>query len=137
MTPLAPHLTAFFQERLTLERQASINTCDSYAYAFKLLLNFASKRLKVAPSRLAFEQLDAPLVVAFLNDLGRANARMRPVRAMCVLQRSGHSCGSWNTAHRLLLNKSSVSLLFPNEENRYAPSAAPQYGRDPGASRCA
>ena len=76
MTPLAPHLTAFFQERLTLERQASINTCDSYAYAFKLLLNFASKRLKVAPSRLAFEQLDAPLVVAFLNDLEskRSNA---------------------------------------------------------------
>jgi len=76
MTPLAPHLTAFFQERLTLERQASINTCDSYAYAFKLLLNFASKRLKLAPSRLAFEQLDAPLVVAFLNDLEskRSNA---------------------------------------------------------------
>jgi site-specific recombinase XerD len=76
MTPLAPHLTAFFQERLTLERQVSINTCDSYAYAFKLLLNFASKRLKVAPSRLGFEQLDAPLVVAFLNDLEkkRSNA---------------------------------------------------------------
>lgn len=76
MTPLAPHLTAFFQERLTLERQASINTCDSYAYAFKLLLNFASKRSKVSPSRLAFEQLDAPLVVAFLNDLEskRSNA---------------------------------------------------------------
>src|SRR5437868_5217644 len=76
MTPLAPHLTAFFQERLTLERQASINTCDSYAYAFKLLLNFASKRFKVAPSRLGFEQLDAPLVVAFLSDLEskRSNA---------------------------------------------------------------
>jgi len=76
MTPLAPHLTAFFQERLTLERQASVNTCDSYAYAFKLLLNFASNRLKVAPSHLGFEQIDAPLVVAFLNDLEsqRSNA---------------------------------------------------------------
>ena len=50
MTALAPHVTAFFQERLTLERRASVNTCDSYAYAFKLLLNYASKRLKVAPS---------------------------------------------------------------------------------------
>jgi len=76
MTALAPHLTAFFQERLTLERRVSINTCDSYAYAFKLLLNFASKRLKVTPSRIEFEQLDAPLVVAFLNDLEskRSNA---------------------------------------------------------------
>ena len=76
MTSLAPHLTAFFQERLTLERGASVNTSDSYAYAFKLLLNFASKRLKVAPSRLGVEQIDAPLVVAFLNDLEskRSNA---------------------------------------------------------------
>jgi integrase/recombinase XerD len=76
MTPLAPHLTAFFQERLTLERQASANTCDSYAYAFKLLLDFVGKRLNVAPSRLQFEQIDAPLVVGFLNDLEnkRSNA---------------------------------------------------------------
>ena len=76
MTPLDPHVTAFFQERLTLERQASVNTCDSYAYAFKLLLNCASKRLKGTPSRLGFEQIDAPLVVAFLNDLEskRSNA---------------------------------------------------------------
>lgn len=76
MTPLAPHLTAFFQERLALERQASANTCDSYAYGFKLLLDYAGKHLKVAPSRLQFEQIDAPLVVGFLNDLEskRSNA---------------------------------------------------------------
>lgn len=76
MTTLAPHLSAFFQQRLILERQASANTCDSYAYAFKLLLNYASKHLKVAPSRLALEQIDAQLVTGFLNDLevSRANA---------------------------------------------------------------
>ena len=76
MTTLAPHLSAFFQERLILERQASANTCDSYAYAFKLLLNYASKHLKVAPSRLALEQINAQLVTGFLNDLevSRANA---------------------------------------------------------------
>ena len=69
-------LWLFFQERLVLERQASVNTCDSYAYAFKLLLNYASKRLKVSPSRLALEQIDARLVTGFLNDLeaSRANA---------------------------------------------------------------
>lgn len=76
MTPLAPHLTAFFQQRLTLERRVSANTCDSYAYAFKLLLKHAGKRFKVAPSRLQFEQIDASLVVGFLNDLEseRSNA---------------------------------------------------------------
>ena len=46
MTALAPHVTAFFQERLPLERAASVNTCDSYAYAFKLLLDYASKKLR-------------------------------------------------------------------------------------------
>lgn len=74
MTALAPHLTAFFQERLPIELHASVNTSDSYAYAFKLLLYYASKRLKVIPSRLELEQIDAPLVVAFLNDLQATRA---------------------------------------------------------------
>ena len=69
MTPIAPHITAFFEQRLPIERRASENTCNSYAYAFQLFLTFASNRLKVAPSQLALEQIDAPLVVDFLNDL--------------------------------------------------------------------
>ncbi|PYR21356.1 MAG: integrase, partial [Acidobacteria bacterium] len=74
MTALAPHLTAFFQERLPVERRASSHTSDSYAYAFKLLLQHASERLKVAPSHLQLEQLDAPLIVSFLNHLETARA---------------------------------------------------------------
>jgi len=69
MTALAPHLSAFFEQRLTLECGASVNTRDSYAYAFKLLLEYTSKRLKVTPSRLEVEQIDAPMVADFLNDL--------------------------------------------------------------------
>ena len=76
MTPVAPHVTAFFQQRLPVERGASSHTSDSYAYAFKLLLGYASERLKVPPSQLALEQIDAPLVVSFLNYLetARGNA---------------------------------------------------------------
>lgn len=74
MTPLAPHLTAFFQQRLPLERRASSHTSDSYAYAFKLLLEYASDWLHVPPSALHLEQIDAPLVVAFLNHLETARA---------------------------------------------------------------
>lgn len=87
MTAIAPHITAFFQERLTLERRASAHTCDSYAYAFRLLLSYASKRLKVAPSRLELEQIDAPFVVGFLNDLetARSNrASSRNVRLAAI-----------------------------------------------------
>ena len=68
-TPIAPHLAAFFEQRLPIDRRASENTRDSYAYAFQLLLTFASKRLQVAPSQLALEQIDASLMLDFLNDL--------------------------------------------------------------------
>jgi integrase/recombinase XerD len=69
MTPIAPHLEAFLRERLPVERGASVNTCDSYAYAFQLLLRYASECLKVRPSELQLEQLDAPLVLNFLKHL--------------------------------------------------------------------
>jgi integrase/recombinase XerD len=74
MTAIAPHLTAFFQQRLPVERNVSAHTTDSYAYAFKLLLEYASKRYQVRPSQLDIEQLDAPLVVSFLNHLETTRA---------------------------------------------------------------
>ncbi len=69
MTPIAPHITAFLRERLPLERGASQNTCNSYAYAFQLLFKFAAGRFKVTPSALCLEQINAELVLAFLRDL--------------------------------------------------------------------
>lgn len=74
MTPIAPHVTAFFQQRLPIERGVSCHTSDSYAYAFKLLLQYASGRLKVPPSELLLEQIDAPLVLSFLSHLETARA---------------------------------------------------------------
>ncbi len=72
MTPIAPHITAFLQQRLPVERRASDHTCDSYAYAFKLLFEYASARLKVRPSQLHLEQFDAPLITDFLRHLETA-----------------------------------------------------------------
>ncbi len=69
MILIAPHITAFLQQRLPVERHASGNTCDSYAYAFKLLFEYASHHLKTAPSDLYMEQLDAALIMKFLNHL--------------------------------------------------------------------
>ena len=87
MTPLAPHLTAFLRERLPRERRASPHTCDAYAYAFQLLLTFAAKRLVTQPSALTLEQLDVPLVLAFLDDLESArgnSARTRNARLAAI-----------------------------------------------------
>lgn len=69
MTPIAHHITSFLQRYLPDERGAGVNTCESYAYAFKLLFEYASDCLKVTPSELHLEQLDAPMIVNFLNYL--------------------------------------------------------------------
>jgi site-specific recombinase XerC len=87
MTPIAPHITAYLQQRLPQERQASRHTVDTYCYAFKLLFEFASQRLGVAPSDLMVEQLDAPLLLDFLEHLQthRGNSgRTRNARLVAI-----------------------------------------------------
>ena len=69
MTPLAKHVSAFLHERLPVERRASEYTCDTYALALRLLFEFAANKLKVTPSELSLEQIDPPLVLAFLEHL--------------------------------------------------------------------
>ena len=89
MILLAPHITAFLQERLPIERRASPNTCDSYAHAFRLLFEYAGDCMKVPPSQIHLEQLDAPLVVNFLNHLekvrgngaGSRNIRLAAIKS--------------------------------------------------------
>ena len=65
-------LQGFFTDRLMRQRQASPHTISSYRDSFRLLLHFAQRRLGVQPQRLTFEQIDAPLVAAFLEDLQSA-----------------------------------------------------------------
>jgi len=54
---------------LLLQKQASTHTIASYRDAFRLLFRFIEKHLHKPPSRLTLEEIDAPLVAAFLNDL--------------------------------------------------------------------
>ena len=89
MTSIAPHITAFLKQHLPVDRRASPNTCDSYAYAFKLFFEYASDRLEVAPSDLHLEHLDAALIVDFLgylettrgNGAGSRNIRLAAIRS--------------------------------------------------------
>ncbi|WP_207004479.1 tyrosine-type recombinase/integrase [Trinickia mobilis] len=69
MIPLAPHVVAFLRQNLAHQRGASQHTCDSYACSFQLLFEYAAERLKVTPSALALEQLDAEMICAFLEYL--------------------------------------------------------------------
>ena len=50
-------LESFFTKRLMAQRRASPHTIGSYRDTFRLLLQFAEKRLAKAPSRLTLEDL--------------------------------------------------------------------------------
>jgi integrase/recombinase XerD len=89
MTPLAPLITSFLREYMPSQRGYSPQTCDTYAISFKLLLQYAAKRMGTRPSRLFIEQLDAPLIVDFLahieqergNGSSTRNLRLAAIRA--------------------------------------------------------
>jgi integrase/recombinase XerD len=80
-------LESFFTQRLVAQRRASPHTIASYRDTFRLLLQFAQERLHKPPSQLAMEDLNAPFLGAFLNDLEnhRANgARSRNLRLTAI-----------------------------------------------------
>ena len=66
---LAALLEKFFTHRLMNQRQASPHTISSYRDTFRLLLQFAQQRLHKTPTGLAFDEIDAPMIAAFLDDL--------------------------------------------------------------------
>ena len=112
-----------------------MNTCDSYAYAFRLLLEYASECLKVRPSELTLEQLDAPLIVSSSSiwRLRAATARLEK-----------HSAGRDQVVHALYgisgaLGSGADSLHsgHPDKEDRLATGQAPDSRRDAGHFGCA
>jgi len=82
-------LQQFFLERLIQQRNASTQTVAAYRDGFRLLLQFAQRHLGKPPERLALSDLDAPLVLAFLNHLEKErhntirsrNARLAAIRS--------------------------------------------------------
>ena len=84
---LAVLLENFFTQRLMNQRQASPHTISSYRDTFRLLLQFAQKRLHKPPARLAFEEIDAPMIAAFLDDLEKSRGiavRSRNLRLTAI-----------------------------------------------------
>jgi site-specific recombinase XerD len=80
-------LETFFTERLLRQKRASPHTIASYRDTFSLLLRFTQQRLGKAPSALTLDDLDAPVVSAFLDDLEHArgtSARSRNVRLAAI-----------------------------------------------------
>jgi len=86
-TSLSSHLERFFTDRLMRQRQVSPHTISSYRDTFRLLLLFTKQRLQKPPSRLTLDEIDAPLIVSFLNDLEttrKISARSRNLRLTAI-----------------------------------------------------
>jgi len=134
MTSLAPHLEAFLREHLVRHRGASQHTCDSYAYSFQSLFEFASQKLKVAPSALMLEQLDAALISTFLEHLEiarRNSAETRNIRLAAI-----------RSFFRFLQHREPAAVeqvrrvvAIPFKKNRHSSGALSGPGRNAGPAR--
>jgi len=74
MTTLAPTLQAFFTDRLAKQKNASEHTVASYRDTLRLLIVFTAQRTGTPPARLRIEDLEAPLIGAFLDHLEHERA---------------------------------------------------------------
>jgi len=84
---LAPLLERFFTQRLMQQRQVSPHTISSYRDTFRQFLKFIEQRQRKPPSRLTFEEVDAPLIVAFLDELEKRqglSVRSRNLRLTAI-----------------------------------------------------
>lgn len=90
MTALSTTLQAFFTDRLIRQRQVSPHTLAAYRDTLRLLLVFAAATKGKEPSRLHIDDLDAPLIGAFLDNLEHQrknsartrNARLAAIRSL-------------------------------------------------------
>lgn len=144
MTALAPTLEAFFTSRLINEKAVSPHTIAAYRDTFRLLLGFAHKRTGKQPSKLEIEDLDAPLITAFLDhlehDRGNSprtrNARLAAIHSMFRFTALRHPENAALIARVIALptkrfDRAIVSYLTPEEVDALlaAPDRARWIGR--------
>lgn len=90
MSALAPTLQAFFTDRLIRQRNASGNTITAYRDTMRMLLTFVAAQTGVPPTRVDIDQLDAPMIGAFLdylehdrgNSVRTRNARLAAIHSL-------------------------------------------------------
>jgi integrase/recombinase XerD len=82
-------LESFFTKRLMAQRRASPHTIASYRDTFHVLLQFTQQKLGKAASQITLEDLNAPMIGVFLDDLEHSrhnsvrsrNLRMTVIRS--------------------------------------------------------
>ena len=87
--PLGPLLRAFFADHLLQQKAVSPQTIHAYRDAFRRLLTFLDQQRQRKPEVLTLDDLDAPVILAFLdhleedraNSIASRNARLGAVRS--------------------------------------------------------
>ena len=105
--PFPALLERFFTDRLIRQRQASPHTIASYRDTFRLLLQFAKRRLRKPPSHLSLAEIDTPLITAFLDDLEASrhiSARSRNHR-LTAIRSFFHYASYEEPAHSLQIQR--------------------------------
>ena len=80
----------FFLDHLTEQRAVSAQTVAAYRDTLRLLFNYAATVLRRTPSAITLSDLDAPLLLAFLDHLEKGQATASEA-AMHVSLQSGRS----------------------------------------------
>ena len=102
-------LRGFFCDRLVVQRNASRRTVASYRDAFRLLLDFATRRVGKPPTDLTIEDLSASTILGFLdylevergNSARTRNARLAAIRSF-MRYASYHAPEALPTIQRVL-----------------------------------
>ena len=87
--PAAGLVQAFFVEHLLNQKHASPRTLATYRDAFRLLLRFVRETHGIEPAALTVDNLDSPVILAFLdhieqqraNSIRSRNARLAAIRS--------------------------------------------------------
>ncbi|MDO8127743.1 MAG: site-specific integrase [Candidatus Brocadiales bacterium] len=82
-------ITGFFLKRLINQKNVSPQTVSTYRDTFRLLLTFLQEQTHKTPSHLTLEDLDAPMILRFLdyleiergNSIRSRNARLSAIRS--------------------------------------------------------
>lgn len=84
---IAPLLQSFFTDRLIQQKRVSPHTVSSYRDTFRLLLHFLREKLRKQPSCLTLDEVSAPLIVEFLDELEQSrkiSPRSRNLRLTAI-----------------------------------------------------
>ena len=139
MSALAPTLQTFFTDYMQRQRKASPHTIAAYRDAVRLLLAFTAQRTGKQPHQLDLGDLDAQLIVAFLdhiehdrhNTIRTRNARLAAIHSLY------HYAGLRHPEHAALIARvlaiptkraEKPIVTFLNEDELDALLAAPDRG---------